>query len=485
MFRPYHKLVYVLGDIHGEFGALNEFINKEIRTNKKVRALAADLQKKGVKLEVIFLQVGDFGFHWPGEDNSDAIKNAVDFLCDGHVRIYFCAGNHEDHDALDALFPEESESYTPDFVEVAPCVYFARFGATLFLADGITVLFAGGAESCDKQYRKEGVDWWPQEGISDADLTRLEEIPSISWVISHTAPNAFPLSGCFVSAKAFEPSRGKLETVFERFKPKRWFFGHFHEHMKGEAYGCDYTCLNHLESGDIWYEKIELCSNKGRIMVAGDVHGYFKEFGRVIARESPSLILQCGDFGFFPGLGMRLPLIGFRNAEGKIVPVHWADGNHENHRKLRELALNAPDLEIAPGIHYQPRGSLLTLPDGRTVLFAGGAASIDKDARVYGIDWFPEEIFTEEEFRTQFPNVEQVDIVISHTAPASVALPSRMSDFYDPSRAVLEAVLRRYRPKQWLCGHYHFYMKQKLLGGECDFVALDCVTERDGVAFLD
>jgi hypothetical protein len=60
-----------------------------------------------------------------------------------------------------------------------------------------------------------------------------------------------------------------------------------------------------------------------------------------------------------------------------------------------------------------------------------------------------------------------------------------MSDFYDPSRAVLEAVLRRYRPKQWLCGHYHFYMKQKLLGGECDFVALDCVTERDGVAFLD
>lgn len=484
MFKPYHKLVYVLGDIHGEFGALNAFINKEIRGNKRIRTLAAGLKAKGIELEVLFLQAGDFGFHWPGEDNSGAIKNTVDFLCDGHIKIYFCAGNHEDHNALDALFQDNPQANETNIAEIEPGVYFARFGATLCLTDGITVLFSGGAESCDRDGRTEGLSWWPQEGISDEELARLETISHADWVISHTAPNTFPLRGCFVSSKAFEPSRGKLEIVFERYRPKRWFFGHFHDHMTGEAYGCEYACLNHLGSGDVWYEKIELCGNKDRIMVAGDLHGYFEEFGKVIARESPSLVLQCGDFGFWPNDGMRLPLIGFRDAYGKVVPVHWADGNHEDHRELQKLVLNEPDMEIAPGIVYQPRGSLLTLPDGRTVLFAGGSASIDKDARVYGVDWFPEEILTEDEFRIQFPDVERVDIVISHTAPASVVLPSRLDDFYDPSRAVLEAVLRRYRPKQWFCGHYHYYMTQMLLDGACEFIALDCAMERNGVAFI-
>ena len=75
MFEPYHKLVYVLGDIHGEFGALNSFINKEIRGNKQIRTLAANLKAKGIELEVLFLQAGDFGFYWPGKNNSVAIKN--------------------------------------------------------------------------------------------------------------------------------------------------------------------------------------------------------------------------------------------------------------------------------------------------------------------------------------------------------------------------------------------------------------------------
>lgn len=483
MFKPYHKLVYVLGDIHGEFGALNAFINNKIRDNKRIRTLAAGLKTKGIELEVILLQVGDFGFHWPGEDNSGAIKNRVDFLRDGHVNIYFCAGNHEDHNALDALFQDNPQACENNIAEIEPGVYFARFGATLCLAEDVTVLFAGGAESSDKENRTEGLSWWPQEGVSDEDLARLEKIPYANWIISHTAPSTFLLNGSFTPAKAFEPSRGKLATVLERYKPQRWFFGHFHDHMWGTIDGCGYTGLNFLGSGDVWYEKIEL-SSTSRIMVAGDIHGRFTEFDRLISRQCPAMVMQCGDFGFWPGQGMKLPLRGFRDADDNLVPVYWVDGNHEDHRELQKLHREGHDLEIAHGVHYQPRGSLLTLPDGRTVLFAGGAASIDKDARVYGVDWFPEEIFTEEEFRTLFPKVSRVDIVISHTAPASVTLPSYMSDFYDPSRAVLEAVLQKYRPEQWFCGHYHFYMTQKLLDGACEFVALDCTSKRNGIAFL-
>ena len=192
-----------------------------------------------------------------------------------------------------------------------------------------------------------------------------------------------------------------------------------------------------------------------KIMIVGDLHGGFAALNYRVAAQSPSLILQCGDFGYWPGQGMRLPKTGFRDRAGTVVPLHFCDGNHENHPKLLELAQKG-EFGIGWGIFYQPRGSVLTLPDGRTVLFAGGAASIDKDARVPGVDWFTEEVLTEQAFRTHFPVMDRVDIVISHTAPESVALPLILdTTFYDPSRAVLEAVLRKYKPSLWFCGHFH------------------------------
>ena len=79
-----------------------------------------------------------------------------------------------------------------------------------------------------------------------------------------------------------------------------------------------------------------------------------------------------------------------------------------------------------------------------------------------------------------------IDIVISHTAPESVVLPEILCGaFYDPSRAVLEAVLRRYKPTLWFCGHFHIAFKQKLLDGACTFVALACAPEYGGIVLLE
>ena len=220
-------------------------------------------------------------------------------------------------------------------------------------------------------------------------------------------------------------------------------------------------------------------------MIVGDLHGGLTALKYRTARLHLSLILQCGDFGFWPNQGMRLPKTGFRDVDGNVVPMHFCDGNHENHPRLLELARDG-DFEIGWGIFYQPRGSVLTLPDGRTVLFAGGAASIDKAVRTEGVDWFPEEILTKEEFRNQFPKMDRVDIVISHTVPESVVLPPMLDKtFYDPSRVILEAVLQKYRPAMWFCGHFHLPFTQKLLDGECILVALGCAPEQGGAVLLD
>lgn len=211
-----------------------------------------------------------------------------------------------------------------------------------------------------------------------------------------------------------------------------------------------------------------------RILIAGDVHGCFSGFQELIIMTSPALALQCGDFGYWPRQGMRLPDKGFRDAQGRLVPVRFCDGNHENHPELRKLVGSGlTSCEIAPGIFYQPRGSTLELPDGRTVLFAGGADSVDKDARVEGIDWFPEELLTDADFE-RFPDLPSVHMVISHTAPACMKLPPQLDGEQNPdsSRAVLDRVLERYKPRVWFCARYHLPFDRML--GHCNFHALDC-----------
>lgn len=37
-----------------------------------------------------------------------------------------------------------------------------------------------------------------------------------------------------------------------------------------------------------------------KIIVAGDFHGHFGPVNTMIAKQNPSIILQCGDFGWWP-----------------------------------------------------------------------------------------------------------------------------------------------------------------------------------------
>ena len=227
-----------------------------------------------------------------------------------------------------------------------------------------------------------------------------------------------------------------------------------------------------------------------KILIAGDVHGSFSILNAAVAEHSPLMVLQCGDFGYWPE-DMNLPYNGFKNASNAQVPVHFCDGNHENHSALETMVKYgyAPHY-VGPGVVYQERGSTLTLPDDRVVLFAGGADSVDKDVRTKGHDWFPGELLTEKDF-AKFPDV-QVDIVISHAAPTSAVLPPPLREdrFHDPSRAVLQKVLERYKPSLWFGAHYHIPFAHRL--GNCEFCSLSPVHTQfpykvnpDGFAVLE
>jgi predicted phosphodiesterase len=199
-----------------------------------------------------------------------------------------------------------------------------------------------------------------------------------------------------------------------------------------------------------------------RILVIGDIHGDWGKLNALITKKSPDIVLSCGDFGWWPALEeeesgyMKKPsrwvVKGVKPGETK---VYWCDGNHEDHRALVQ---DGQITKMYENVFFASRGSTLTLSDGKVVLFAGGAASIDKQRRTPGYDWFPEEVIKDADL-DRMMSLDKVDIVISHTAPTSF-LPHLKDDVgksKDPSCVALEYVLKKYNPPVWYFGHWHMY----------------------------
>jgi len=201
-----------VGDIHRSFDLLNELIQIE-------------------KPDLI-LQCGDFGIL----PNETCVEN-------GDVPILFCDGNH---DAYDQILPG---------TEVAKNVFHMRRGAIVYI-NNQPVLFIGGADSVvDRAYRTENVDWFPElETISADDLGALPKRQAVHTVISHTCPNEFCLQ---IPLRFYgrELSKDALSHVLHRYMPKRWLFGHYHAHMRGNDDWCEWECLS--IAGDVgWWRRV-------------------------------------------------------------------------------------------------------------------------------------------------------------------------------------------------------------------------------------
>jgi len=205
------------------------------------------------------------------------------------------------------------------------------------------------------------------------------------------------------------------------------------------------------------------------IIICGDLHANFWAVNKLIAKKSKiSTIIQCGDFGYFPkehkktyldNIG-RIKTFDQYKLKNKDIPIYWCDGNHEDHDSLEKLENN----EIMRNVFYQKRGSSITIPDSRTILFIGGADSIDKKYRTAGHNWFPQEIISEKDLYN-LPDIN-IDIIISHTCPEEFDVLKgektsfsslKYAKYKDPSRERLSYVLNKYNPSLWYFGHFHIF----------------------------
>ena len=210
----------------------------------------------------------------------------------------------------------------------------------------------------------------------------------------------------------------------------------------------------------------------GKTLIVGDVHGDFGRLNTFVNKKKPAIILSVGDFGFWPRITERIT--AKREFAGKPrgpkIPegckLYWCDGNHEDHDELVDRTTD----EFWPNTKYMDRGKTLTLPDGRVVLFMGGALSIDRHHRIEGggnYGWFPREQVRESDVMDL--DVGKIDIVISHTCPTEFDVPTRY-EYVDSSRLALSYILHTYKPTQWYCGHWHHYCSGSYQG--CEWTAM-------------
>jgi len=205
--------ILIIGDVHAWWEYLNIFINK--------------------RKPDILISTGDFGYY-PLLKQYD-----IGRLKNKDTKIFFCDGNHEDHWSLGKL----------DNNEIHPNVFYMKRGSTMEIL-GKTFMFFGGAHSIDRYMRKMGVDWFPEEVISNGEIEELDTKLKIDVMISHTCPTEFEIKNDY----GYDFSRKALSYLLQQYKPKQWFFSHWHMYKKGFDEGCQWKCLNMTGETMWWIE---------------------------------------------------------------------------------------------------------------------------------------------------------------------------------------------------------------------------------------
>lgn len=204
-----------------------------------------------------------------------------------------------------------------------------------------------------------------------------------------------------------------------------------------------------------------------KIMLVGDSHGdsqFLQNIFARAARESCDIIVQLGDFGFWPHTEWGKKFV--KNVDKFSVKYgpkfYWLDGNHENHTFLRENFDVAAGVEvkITKNITYLPRGYSWVWDSVRFMSF-GGAYSIDKADRTEGISYWPEELITYGEVRAILDH-PKVKILLTHDAPSFVPLKDIIPGFFKAdidsasNRKMVSEVVDIVQPRLLVHGHYHY-----------------------------
>lgn len=216
------RAVALAGDWHGNSTRGRVVI-------EKAAAAGADL----------VIELGDFGWWTPGRE-TDRYIGALDRALTFHgLTLLWLDGNHEDFDSLYEIpiDPGTGLRKITDRIWHLPRGYRWVWAEQVWMA-------LGGAVSVDKGGRTSGVDWWPHETLTAADLHRATADGRVDVMLTHDAPAGVVIPGiddragnggwpADVIAEA-NTHRELLRGVVDLVHPARLWHGHYHVRYDGQ-----------------------------------------------------------------------------------------------------------------------------------------------------------------------------------------------------------------------------------------------------------
>lgn len=229
---------------------------------------------------------------------------------------------------------------------------------------------------------------------------------------------------------------------------------------------------------------IETLRSEEEVGIAGDWHMNLKwalEALSAAHRAGITHILHVGDFGWWPRDRRGVNYLSSLNQRCIALGIHLYPlaGNHEDWETWDTAQ---PELTH---IHLLSRTGLINV-GGRAVAWMSGAASIDRDYRTRGVDWFPEELPTEADVQN-ISAVGDVDVLLTHEAPliatTNVALgrinnplgvPQHLREYSHVGAQRVQRVSEALNPELHAHGHWHTPESQQFAeaGSRCAHTVL-------------
>jgi predicted phosphodiesterase len=170
-----------------------------------------------------------------------------------------------------------------------------------------------------------------------------------------------------------------------------------------------------------------------RFIFLGDVHANLNHCLKLSEANDNATIIQVGDLG----VG-SIPLDVFYRLPSNFK---FFPGNHDCRKLCHQLPYCMGDYG-----EYENK-----------FFFVSGADSVDKDRRIEGISWWPDEELTYEQAEDCLAKWEKskLDILVSHDMPQSFAEGYKL--IYDKSltRNLLQSMVDIRKPSLIIHGHHH------------------------------
>ena len=220
------------------------------------------------------------------------------------------------------------------------------------------------------------------------------------------------------------------------------------------------------------------------IYVTGDMHGDPERLSDPALRrlKKGDILLVCGDFGFvWDGSAAEQKLL--RRISRQKYTMAFLDGRHENYDLLAayptETWHGGQAQILNERLVHLMRGEIYEL-EGRTFFTFGGGESDDREFRIPGKSWWPEEMPTEAQMRHGLERLSahhnRVDYILTHVPARTAAARLNPRSATDGVSLFLGGIEDTVQCREWFFGSLH---RDRVIGARRRAVFRDVVPIQD------